>query len=488
MPTFASANLTAAIPEIFLAGVAMTLLMFGAFQRDGRPEAVRTTRIVANLSALALVLAVFLVVRVGTGPAIAFGGMFIVDGFAAFAKVAILLTSALSILMSIDYLERHGAARFEFPVIVLLATVGMMMMVAANDLIALYLGLELLSLAAYVLAAFLRDDARSSEAGLKYFVLGALASGMLLYGSSLIYGYAGGTGFSLLADQFLGRAPGLGVVVGLVFLLAGLAFKVSAVPFHMWTPDVYEGAPTPVVAFFSVAPKVAAIALLVRAMIGPFGPLFDQWQQIVFFLSVASMALGAFAALNQNNIKRLMAYSSIGHVGYALIGLCVGTVSGVEAVLVYLGIYVVMNLGVFACILGMRRTDRMVEQISDLAGLNRSHPGMALALALLMFSMAGIPPLAGFFGKFYVFMAAIEAELYWLAVVGVLTSVVAAYYYLRIVRVMYFDPLTDPLDKPLGRVIGLVMAGSTVMVGLFFVIPTPLIAAARAAAASLFPG
>jgi len=373
-------------------------------------------------------------------------------------------------------------------VLIVFATAGMLLMVSANDLVALYMGLELQSLSLYIIAAFQRDSIRSTEAGLKYFVLGALASGMLLYGASLIYGFTGTTRFSALAILFAGggEVP-IGVIVGLVFLTAGLAFKVSAVPFHMWTPDVYEGAPTPVTAFFSVAPKIAAFALFLRVMFEPFGNLLDQWQQIVIFISIASMALGAFAAIAQTNIKRLMAYSSIGHVGYALIGLAAGSEAGVRGVLIYMAIYLAMNVGTFGCILAMRRQGRMVEGISDLAGLSRSHPMMALVMGVFMFSMAGVPPLAGFFGKLYVFLAAIEAQLYGLAVFGVLTSVVSAFYYLRIVKIMYFDEQADPFDRPVGREITLVLAATGVFTLFFFLYPSPLLSGAKVAAAALFP-
>jgi NADH-quinone oxidoreductase subunit N len=375
----------------------------------------------------------------------------------------------------------------------LFATLGMLMMISADDLIALYLGLELQSLSLYVIAAFRRDSLRSTEAGLKYFVLGALSSGMLLYGASMIYGFAGTTAFAdlarVLAEETRGGAlPSTGIVVGLVFLLAGLAFKVSAVPFHMWTPDVYEGAPTPVTAFFASAPKVAAMALFVRVMTGPFGDLAVQWTQIVVFVSVASMVLGAFAAIVQTNIKRLMAYSSIGHVGYALIGLATGTEEGIRGLTFYMAIYVVMNLGTFACILCMRQKEVMVERIEDLKGLSKTNPMLALAMFIFMFSMAGIPPMAGFLAKFYVFMAAINAGLYTLAVIGVLSSVVGAYYYLRIVKYMYFDEPSDSFDRPIGRELAVILAGSSAIILLFFIVPGPLLSSASAAAAALFPG
>ncbi|MCZ6467543.1 MAG: NADH-quinone oxidoreductase subunit NuoN, partial [Alphaproteobacteria bacterium] len=414
-------------------------------------------------------------------------------------KVLVLVGSALAIIISRGFLERHDMARFEYSILILFATLGMMMMISANDLISLYVGLELQSLSLYVIAAFQRDDTRSTEAGLKYFVLGAVASGMLLYGSSLIYGFTGTTNFDQLGALFeagQGAKTSIGVIFGIVFILAGLAFKVSAVPFHMWTPDVYEGAPTPVTAFFSVAPKIAALALFIRVMIGPFGGLAADWQQIVVLVSIASMVLGAFAAINQTNIKRLMAYSSIGHIGYALIGLAVagqggdGAVreAGIQGVLIYMAIYLFMNVGTFACILCMRRSDHMVEDIDDLAGLSKSHPMMAVALAIFMFSMAGIPPLAGFFGKFYIFLAAVEAEMYGLAVIGVLSSVVAAFYYLRIVKVMYFDALADSLEKPIGRDMAGVLVGTSLIILLFFAWPTPLLSAAAAATRGLFAG
>jgi NADH-quinone oxidoreductase subunit N len=486
-------NLIPALPEIFLLLSGMALLMLGVFQKASQPALLASlARTVSRLGVLALVLTVFLVIAVTPPGGIrSFDGMFVVDCFAVFVKILVLVASALSIVVSRDYLELHRIARFEYTVLVLFATVGMMMMISANDLLSLYLGLEMQSLSLYVVATFHRDDVRSSEAGMKYFVLGALASGMLLYGSSLVYGFAGATGFDALAKVFQGLPHGdvpVGVVVGLVFVLAGLAFKVSAVPFHMWTPDVYEGAPTPVTAFFSLAPKLAALGLFTRVMMDPFVDLLGQWQQIVVVISIGSMLLGAFAAIGQNNIKRLMAYSSIGHVGYVLVGVAAGTKAGVQSVLIYLGIYLFMNLGAFACILAMRRREAMVENISDLAGLSRSHPVMAAAMAIFMFSMAGVPPLAGFFGKIYVFLAAVQAELYVLAVIGLLSSVVAAYYYIRIVKIMYFDEAAEPLDRHVGREIGFVMLGTGALVLFFFLYPEPFLASAGAAASSLVTG
>ena len=490
MPIAEVPNLIPALPEIFMVTVAMALLMLGVFQREGDGAAtVQTARWISYLGAITLMLALLLLLTVAGGRLVGFSGLFVSDSFAVFFKTLVLIGAAMAIVLSPAYLEHQGIARFEYVVLILFATTGMMVMISANDLISLYLGLEIQSLSLYVIAAFQRDDIRSAEAGLKYFVLGALASGMLLYGSSLVYGFAGTTNFDALAAVFHageGNAPALGVIVGIVFILAGMAFKVSAVPFHMWTPDVYEGAPTPVTALFSVAPKIAALALLVRIMIGPFGELVDQWRQIVMFLSIASMVLGAFAAINQRNIKRMMAYSSIGHVGYALIGLAVGTEAGVQGIMVYMAIYLFMNLGAFACILGMRRGERMLENIGDLAGLSRTHPMLALAMAIFMFSMAGIPPLAGFFGKFYIFLAAIEAELYALAVIGVLASVVAAFYYLRIVKIMYFDQPAEPLNRPIGREIAAVLLASSLIIVFFFAYPAPILAAAAAASATLF--
>ncbi|MGC2200852.1 MAG: NADH-quinone oxidoreductase subunit NuoN, partial [Stellaceae bacterium] len=433
-----------ALPEIILAGAAMALLIFGAISGE------RSTRMVSWLAIAVLIIALVITELGGGERRLGFYGMFVTDAFALFMKGLVLLGSIVTILMGMRYNEDQGIARFEFPVLVLLATTGMMVMISANDLITLYVGLELQNLALYVVASFNRVSTRSSEAGLKYFVLGALSSGMLLYGASLVYGFTGTTAFIDIAKLLTGGgAPSTGVVVGLVFVVVGLAFKVSAVPFHMWTPDVYEGAPTPVTAFFAVAPKIAALALFVRFMIEPFGPLVGEWRQIIIFLSIASMILGAVAAIAQENIKRLMAYSSIGHVGYSLIGLATGTAAGIRGVLVYMAIYLFMTVGTWAAILCMRRNGRMLEGISDLGGLSRSQPGLALALAIFMFALSGIPPTAGFFAKLYVFLAAIDAKLAGLAVIGVVTSVVSAFYYLRVVKVMYFDEPVGAFDRPL---------------------------------------
>lgn len=465
--------------EIFLAVAGMALLMVGVFRGEDSLKGLSW----ATVAAFA-VAAVLVVLEGGAGEA--FQGLFVTEGFAQFTKILILLGSGFSVVLSLDYLRREQAGRFEYPVLILFATLGMLLMVSANDLIMLYMGLELQSLALYVVASIRRDTLKSTEAGLKYFVLGALSSGMLLYGCSMIYGFTGTTSFEGLAAVLGdGAAPSTGLVIGLVFLVAGLAFKVSAVPFHMWTPDVYEGAPTPVTALFAVAPKVAAIGLFLRVMIDPFGDQVAAWQQIVVFVSLASMVVGALAAIMQTNIKRLMAYSSIGHMGYALVGIAAGTEAGVTGVMIYMATYIFMNIGTFAVILGMRRDRRLVENLSDLAGLSRTHPMMALALMIFMFSMAGIPPLAGFFGKWYVFMAAIDAGLVGLAIVGVLASVVGAFYYLRIVKIMYFDEAEQPLDGAVSRDLRVILFGSAVVTVLFFLVLSPVYDSAAAAAASL---
>src|SRR6202140_2601908 len=442
MPIAPIPDLMPALPEIVLACAAMALLLLGVFRGEG------SARLVSWLAVLVLIGTLVLAGLFEIPRRTGFYGMFVTDAFAVFMKGLVLIGSAVAIILSIRYNEEHRIARFEFPVLVLLATTGMMVIVSANDLITLYVGLELQNLGLYVVASFNRDSVRSSEAGLKYFVLGALSSGMLLYGASLIYGFTGTTAFAEIAKLVAGSGvPSTGVIVGLIFVVVGLAFKVSAVPFHMWTPDVYEGAPTPVTAFFAVAPKVAALALLVRFMIEPFGPLVGEWRQIIVFLSIASMVLGAVAAIAQTNIKRLMAYSSIGHVGFALIGLAAATPNGIRGVLVYMAIYLFMNLGTMTVILCMRQKGRMLEGIADLSGLGRTQPGLALALGIFMFGLAGIPPTAGFFPKLYVFLAAIDAHLVGLAVIGVVASVVGAFYYLRIVKVMYFDEPVGAFDR-----------------------------------------
>ncbi|MDE2384182.1 MAG: NADH-quinone oxidoreductase subunit NuoN [Alphaproteobacteria bacterium] len=473
-------GLAAIFPEIALALLAMLLLMEGVFSKRVTPAAIRW-------GAIAAIVAVGLMVvwKSGTGLSTAFAGAFIVDPFARFMKVLALAGSAITLAMSGKYLARTKMDSNEYPVLVLLATLGMMLMISAGDLISLYLGLELQSLALYVVAAINRDSVKASEAGLKYFVLGSLSSGMLLYGASLVYGVTGHTGFATIADAIAGQPTSLALVFGIVFIMAGLAFKVSAVPFHMWTPDVYEGAPTPVTAFFASAPKLAAIALFTRVMVGPFAHATQAWQQIAIFISFASMALGAFAAIGQTNIKRLLAYSSIANMGFALVGLAAGTVEGVQGMLVYMLIYLVTTLGTFACILAMRRKGIYVEQISDLAGLSRRDKGLAFVLAMMMFSLAGIPPLAGFFGKLFVFMAAVKAGLYALAILGVLASVIGAYYYLRVIKVMYFDEPAEAFDGADMELAIVAYASCAFVIG-FIVVAQPLVGWATGAAQSLF--
>jgi NADH-quinone oxidoreductase subunit N len=471
-------NWAIALPEIVLAIVAMAILIFGVLRRED-------TFVLSSMFGLGgMLLAALLVVTGAQG--VGYHGQFVSDAFSSFSKILILAGAALALILSLDYNRKNHIARFEYPVLMLLSVTGMMVMVSASNMMTLYLGLELQSLALYVLAAFARDDLRSSEAGLKYFVLGALASGLLLYGISLVYGFSGTMDFAALSQALVRpetASPGL--VVGIVFVLVGLAFKIAAVPFHMWTPDVYEGAPTPVTAFFSTAPKVAAFALLLRVMVTPFGHQLVAWQQLIVLMSIASMVLGSLAAIGQRSIKRLMAYSSIGHMGYAMIGLAVGTPAGVRGVLVYLIVYVFMSAGTFACIIAMQRRGRALEQIADLSGLARTDPGLALAIAVFMFSMAGIPPLSGFFGKLYVFLAAVQGGMWALAIIGVLTSVIGAYYYLRVVKVMYFDQPVEAFD-PRPTSLSFVAAASGLFTAFFFVFPAPFVGAAQAAAKVLF--
>ncbi|MCJ2078653.1 NADH-quinone oxidoreductase subunit NuoN [Methylobacterium sp. E-041] len=472
-------SLTPLLPELILGIGVMVLILYGAFRGERSVETV-------NVGALALLLvALFVVMSQPAGTKVTtLSGSFIQDGFSKVMKALVLLGSAATILLSRDYFQRERIDRFEFPILIVLCTIGMLIMVSANDLIALYLGLELQSLAAYVIAAFHRDDLKSTEAGLKYFVLGALSSGMLLYGASLVYGFTGTVSFPGIVSA-LHEDAGFGIVLGIVFVAAGVSFKLAAVPFHMWTPDVYEGSPTPVTAFFASAPKMAAMAMTVRVFIGAFPDVTAIWQQIIVFIAIASMTLGSFAAIGQRSLKRLMAYSSIGNVGYALIGLAAGTEEGIRGVVVYMIIYLAMTLGAFAIILSLRRRNEMFETIEDLSGLSRTHPWIAFCLAMMMFSLAGIPPLAGFFGKFYVFAAAIQANLVALAVIGVVTSVVGAYYYIRVVKIMYFDEAKAPYEA-MAPGLRIVLALSSVVVILFWLLPAPLVGAAGAAAKSLF--
>ncbi|MFP5509210.1 MAG: NADH-quinone oxidoreductase subunit NuoN [Alphaproteobacteria bacterium] len=435
------ADLTIILPEILLSVFAMLALLFGVYTTKDKMAPLLTW-----VTAAAFVLLAAWIGLNGAGDNVAFGGMFHDDAFARFAKVTILLSAAAVLLMSQDYMERRGLLRFEYPILVSLSVVGMMVMVSAGDLMALYMGLELQSLALYVIASLRRDSLKSTEAGLKYFILGALSSGLLLYGASLVYGYAGTTLFSGIIAAAGSGEMSLGLLFGLVFVISGLAFKISAVPFHMWTPDVYEGSPTPVTAFFATAPKVAAMALFARVLHDAFGGATADWQQILALLSVLSMFLGAIAAIGQRNIKRLMAFSSIAHMGYALMGLAAGTAFGVQAMLVYMAIYVTMNVGTFAFILSMEKDGQPVTDVAALNMYAKREPGRALAMLILLFSLAGVPPLVGFFGKFYVLRAAYDAGLAWLAIAGVIASVIGAFYYLRIVYYMYFGDEGEELD------------------------------------------
>ena len=467
-------------PELILALGAMAALMIGAFRGD------KATGLVSTLMIALMVIAGAAVV-VGE-PASAFNGAFVVDAFSRFTKVLILGSAALCIVMALNFFHKEKLVRFEMPILIGLSTLGMMAMVSASSFIALYLGLELQSLALYVLAAFNRDSVKSTEAGLKYFVLGALSSGMMLYGVSLIYGFTGTTEFAGVAQVIASSGTGIGLVFGLVFLIAGLAFKISAVPFHMWAPDVYEGSPTPVTAFFTTAAKVAAFALTIRAVMIPFEHALGEYRQIVVVVSVLSMWLGAVAAIGQNNIKRLMAYSSIGHMGYALLGLAAGTQEGVRGMLIYIAFYAITNIGTFVCIQAMRRDGQAVETISDLAGLARSRPGYAFAFSALMWSLAGLPPLAGIVAKIYVFLAAMHTGLIIPAVLGVLASCVGAYYYLRIAKVIYFDEPAKPFEPGLGgRGMGTILTLSTAFTVLLIVAPWVLVGPAQAAAQALLP-
>ncbi len=478
MTTFPA--LAPAMPEIFMALAAMALLMLGVFQKKD------ATNLITGLAVAVMVIAGVLVLR-GPEEGLTFNDLFIVNGFTSFTKILTLLAAGTTLLLINNWANAVKVARFELPLLVLFATLGIMMMLSANDLISLYLGLELQSLSLYVLAAFQRENQRATEAGVKYFVLGALASGLLLYGSSLVYGFSGTTTFSGIAEAMQSGEQYVGVVIGIVFVVSGLAFKVSAVPFHMWTPDVYQGAPTPITAFFSIAPKIAALCLFLRVLVGPFEPMIEEWQQVVMLISILSMLWGSIAAIAQTNVKPLMAYSSIGHVGYALIGLVVGNEEGARGLLVYLLIYLFMNAGTFAVILSMRVKGEFVEQISDLSGLSKSRPGMALALGALMFSMAGIPPMAGFLGKFYIFVAAVNAGFVPLAIIGVLASVIGAFYYLRIIKIMFFDEPAEAIDPPT-LIPGAIFAISSFLMVIMFIVPAPLVRGAEAAARTLFLG
>ncbi len=474
------ADIAVLAPEVALAVFAMLALMVGVY--GGKD---RMAPVLLYATAGIFVLLAAWIGLTGEGTRIAFRGMFVSDGFARFAKVTILLSAAAVLLMSREYMERRGLLRFEYPVLLSLSVVGMMVMVSAGDLMSLYMGLELQSLALYVVASIRRDSVKSTEAGLKYFVLGALSSGLLLYGASLTYGFAGTTLFSgIILAVGIGSAP-LGLLFGLVFIAAGLAFKVSAAPFHMWTPDVYEGAPTPVTAFLATAPKVAAMALFARVLFDAFGGVAGDWQQVLVLLSIASMFLGAVAAIGQNNIKRLMAYSSIAHMGYALIGLAAGTAMGVQAMLIYMAIYVTMNVGTFAFILSMERDGVPVTEISSLSNYAAREPVRALAVLVLMFSMAGVPPFLGFFAKLGVWQAGVDAGLTWVVALSAVASAIAAFYYLRIVYLMYFGPDDETLETGASPMLYTMLVGSALIMVLGLVNLFGIEGAAAAAAATL---
>ncbi len=495
-------TLTHALPELLLALGAMALLIFGVFAGEEREAVSANNSLVANGAGggggrnamVALVATAILIIcllaswaAIGGDAISLFDGAFRIDAFSGFAKVVIFGAAALAIVMSADYPSSDALKKFEYPVLILLAAFGMALMVSANDLIALYMGVETQSLALYILASFNRDSRRSTEAGLKYFVLGALSSGLLLYGASLIYGFTGATGFAEIADVASKTDNNIGLIIGLVFLISGLAFKVSAAPFHMWTPDVYEGSPTPVTAFFAAAPKFAAMALFARAMVAAFPALLNDWTPVIAIIAVASMSIGSFSAIAQTNIKRLMAYSSIGHMGFALVGLAAAGERGVSALLVYMTIYVMMTIGVFACILMMRRRGGLTENLSDLSGLSQTNPTLAAILTVLFFSLAGVPPTGGFFGKLFVFGAAVDAGLIWLAVTGVVLSAVAAFYYLRVVWIMWFDEPAEPFERESGAALGMIAGASALlMLPILLVGVGPLQRAAQAAAAALF--
>ena len=474
-------NLFPALPEIVLLISSLVILLAGVFYEKNN------LRNSMRFSLFILFVLLFVIIMTNQSPKETFNGLFVVNPFTLFSKLMIILSSIFSILLIKPWLKNQSINIYEVPVLILFSTLGMMMMLSANDLVSLYIGLELQSLSLYVLASFNKNDLRSAESGVKYFVLGALASGLLLYGSSLIYGYSGSTNFNDISLVISSKGVNLALIIGLVFLISGFAFKISAVPFHMWTPDVYEGAPTPITAFFSVGPKIAALCLLLRILYGPLEGIINEWRQILIFFSISSMLWGSIAAISQSNIKRLIAYSSIGHVGYALIGIISGTPEGVRGVLYYLLIYLFMNIGTFCVILAMKIKDRYVEDISNLSGLSKSNPVLAFAFAVLMFSMAGIPPLAGFFGKYFIFISAIEADLVYLAVIGLLASVIGAFYYLRLIKIMYFDDIQDTIDSPSSSLVYILSVCSFFII-FYILIPEPLLSYAEFAAMSLFKG
>ncbi|MDX1975456.1 MAG: NADH-quinone oxidoreductase subunit NuoN [Rickettsiales bacterium] len=477
------ASLSAIKPELFLGLTALILLVHGVYRQQ------RCNTGLVWIAVASLVFGVYLLINGMGANWTVMNTMLAASNYTALAKILVLVSTILVLLLSEAWLSEGEGKPFEFIILTLFSVIGMMLMISANDFLSVYMALELSSLALYVLASFSRDHAKSSEAGLKYFVLGALASGMMLFGISLIYGFTGSTGFETIKSLFSTpeAVASKGVVVGLVLVIIGFCFKLSAAPFHMWAPDVYEGAPTPVTAFFATAPKVAALALLVRILLEPFGALIDEWQQIIILVSILSMSVGALAAIMQTNIKRLLAYSSIGHAGFMLMGLAAGNQAGVQAILIYLALYIFMSAAAFGCVMLMKYDGHYVEDIKELRGLAQTRPLLALMLAAVMFSMAGIPPLAGFFGKFYIVMALVEAQLMWLAVVGVTISVISCYYYLKVVKVMYFDEPAKRFDVGIPCALRVSLLLSTVVTVLFFLVPSPLIQQAKAAAEVLVP-
>ena len=462
------ANLVLVLPEVFISLSIMFLLILGVFKKN-------SSKLIQNISLIVLLITAVIIFNetFGIEEIILFNGSVIVDYLSSFMKIVTLLSAFLALVISSNYLRSFKIFKIEYPILILSSVLGMMIMISSNDLIVFYMGLELQSLALYVLATFNRDELKSSEAGLKYFVLSALSSGLLLYGCSLIYGFTGSTNFYVIASQL--DSDQYALTFGIVFILVGLAFKISAVPFHMWAPDVYEGSPTSVTLFFTMVPKIAALTVFIRFLYVPFLNLIDQWQMILVFLSIASMVLGAVAAIGQKNLKRLVAYSSISHVGYALAGLATGSNDGIQSSVIYITIYIVMNLGLFSCLLMMKRNNVYYEQIDDLSGLSKNHPLLSLSLLIILFSLAGIPPLAGFFAKFYVFKSVLEQSMFFLAIVGLLSTVVAAFYYLRLIKIMYFDDEKEKYDEDHSLWLRFSLGASTLLILIYFIFPSQLI-------------
>ena len=461
-------NLVLVLPEVFISLSIMFLLILGVFKKN-------SSKLIQNISLIVLLITAVIIFNetFGIEEIILFNGSVIIDYLSSFMKIVTLLAAFLALVISSNYLRSFKIFKIEYPILILSSVLGMMIMISSNDLIVFYMGLELQSLALYVLATFNRDEIKSSEAGLKYFVLSALSSGLLLYGCSLIYGFTGSTNFDVIASQL--NSDQYALTFGIVFILVGLAFKISAVPFHMWAPDVYEGSPTSVTLFFTMVPKIAALTVFIRFLYAPFLNLIDQWQMILVFLSIASMVFGAVAAIGQKNLKRLVAYSSISHVGYALAGLATGSNDGIQSSVIYITIYIIMNLGLFSCLLMMKRNNVYYEQIDDLSGLSKNHPLLSLSLLIILFSLAGIPPLAGFFAKFYVFKSVLEQSMFFLAIVGLLSTVVAAFYYLRLIKIMYFDKEKEKYDEDHSLWLRFSLGASTLLILIYFIFPSQLI-------------